>query len=165
MSAFVDILITPAVVIALAGSIAAMFRFLYIKYREHQSINRAMLSEISRLLMVIDRHAKWWKESMNAKETDLPFIDFSTDIYTMLLEKWNEVDSSYVASATKFYGYIQFLNRLHKARKNYPPKKRHLFNETYLNSLQAILRDYGTSFNTAFEIFGVDPPKLYFDYN
>jgi hypothetical protein len=159
MKNIIGILLEPAVIIAVAGSIAAAIRFLYIKIEQHKSFNRALLSEISRLLRVIVRHKRFWSECIKNGDTDLPLINFSTDVYDTLIKEWRDVDSSYAAAAASFYGYIGFLNRLQGTKDKYPGDKMKMFDAIYLNALEAINRDYFNKFDKAFEKFHVDKPN------
>lgn len=87
-----DQLLQPTVLVAVLGAIAALVRYVIIKSNERRSINRALLSEISRLLSVIVRHKTWWEECIKNGDTDLPLINFSTDVYDTLLKFWGEVE-------------------------------------------------------------------------
>lgn len=152
-------LLDPSIVVAIFGAFIAGIRYLIIKNNERKSFNKALLSEISRLLRVITRHKKFWEKCIKDGDTDLPFIGFSTDIYDSLVKDWKDVDHSFAASAASFYGYIEFLNRLQKSRAEYPSEKLKIFNDIYLNSLEALNRDFKEKFNSAFTKFGVEQPN------
>jgi hypothetical protein len=154
-----DLLLQPTIVVAIVGAITAFVRFLIKKENERKSFNKALLSEISRLLRVIVRHKKFWGKCIKDGDTDLPFISFSTNIYDSLVKDWKDVDHNYASIAASFYGYVEFLNRLQKSRSDFPPTKLKIFNEIYLNALEALQRDFMGKFNQAFKKFKVEIPN------
>ncbi len=152
-------ILKPAVLAALIGVVAAFVRYFIIKNNERKSINRALLSEISRLLGVIPAHRDWWVEAMKYGDTDLPLINFTTDVYDVILKNWGKIDPSCVALAARFYGYVLYLNRLQAARVNYPRGKEEKFNVSYLLTLDGLISKFNSKFDRVFKKFNVELPK------
>ncbi|TAL02481.1 MAG: hypothetical protein EPO07_07290 [Verrucomicrobia bacterium] len=63
--------ITVAIFTAIISGVAAVVLFYFRRSVEKGSINMAVLSEIRRLLIVVDAHRKWRKDSQAEKATDL----------------------------------------------------------------------------------------------
>lgn len=163
---WLNFILQPAVLVAAIGLIAGAIRYFVIKRNAQQSINKALLSEISRLLKVLVRHKKWWDGCIKDGNTDLPLINFSTDVYNTLLKSWGEVNPSYAGNAVRFYGYVKFLNRLQATRVDHTNLKRSdekpngmkIFADTYQNALGELERDFKDKFTQAFAHFKVEPP-------
>src|SRR5258708_24850164 len=133
-SHFLDLVLQPTIIIAVLGIIAGTVRYLVVKHQERTSANRALLSDISRLLRLIDSHARLWEGMKQNGNTDLPLIPFSADLTDTLLKNWAEIDPSYVGYATRFYSYIKFLNGLQLTRADHDKLNKHnIFVDTYAN--------------------------------
>jgi hypothetical protein len=151
-------LIDPAVVVAILGIIVGIGRFLIVKHNESKSANRALLSEITRLLRIIESHEAWWEGCKTDKNTDLPLMPFSTDVADAILKKWTEIHPSYIDSATRFYGYVKFLNRLQLARPEHDKLNKHdCFVNTYSTALKSH-RKFDGKFDVAFRKYEVEKP-------
>src|SRR5207253_2829570 len=111
---------TIATLVGLLGVLAGFILFYWGKRLERQSVNKAILAEIRRLIDVICRHKKWWLEGcMKTGNTDVPLIPFSTPIYNEQAKNIGLLDRSIVAKVANFYGYVQFLNSLQVSRAGY----------------------------------------------
>ena len=165
-SQLLNLTLQPAVWVAVIGLIAGAARYFFLKYNERQSINRALLSEISRLLKVLQRHKIFWDDCIKDESTDLPLINFSTEVYDTLLKSWGEVAPSYAGDAARFYGYVKFLNRLQGTRIDHINLKRpvekpnglKIFAETYQKALATLNGDFKDKFTQAFTAFKIEHP-------
>ncbi len=145
--------ILAAIVGALIAVAGAAVSLRYRTRRETLLTNKAILSEISRLLFVIDRHEKWWNGCIQSKNTNQPLIPFSTDVYREQVKKIGVIDDSVIVHVVKFYGYVSYLNALQALRTQYASQQ--AFEQQYLQSLQTLLSDYRSAFVAAFKKFGV----------
>lgn len=144
---------------AIAAGLFGLFMFLITKYLERQSVTKALLAEIQRLMVVIPEHLGHWKKWMDKGETQKhPLIPFSCDVYAKHIENLGLVDRKYVGSIVKFYGYLKFVNSLQEAQA----KERELnennsesFKYEYNASLERLVKDFGNAFNNAFKDYGL----------
>jgi hypothetical protein len=143
---------TITILISLLGVLAGFILFYWGKRLERQSVNKATLAEISRLIDVISRHKDYYSKPGNR---DLPLIPFSTPIYNEQAKNIGLLDNSIVANVVEFYGYVQFLNSLQMTKAGYTTDKLPLFEEMYLRSLETFINTHSSVFDKAFRRYGV----------
>lgn len=144
---------------AIAAGLFGLLLFLFTKYLERQSVSKALLAEIQRLLVVVPEHIGHWSKWMEKSETQKhPLIPFSCDVYAKHVENLGLVDRKYVGSVVKFYGYLKFVNSLQKTQTkdwelhgNNPES----FDHMYKASLERLVRDFGSAFDEAFKDYGL----------
>ncbi len=140
--------------------------FAYVQYRvrkkdETDTINKVILAEISRLLHVLCLHRIWWAECIRDKNTQMPLIPFSMDVYNNYLKNIGDLDASYASYGVSFYGYVKFLNSLQKAQSKYVGlNKRDVFDQNYLNAISKLVKEYHNTFDSAFEEYKVGKPVM-----
>jgi hypothetical protein len=134
--------------IAFVGTVAA---FLVRQHFERESVNRAVLAEISRLLRVVELAEVFWRGRVEANDTQHPLIPFSHVVYTKQVQNIGVLKASIVADAVQFYGYIDFLNALQASRTEYIANGKSAdFNQIYLQSLQNGMQQFGHVFDEQF---------------
>lgn len=144
---------------AIAAGLFGLLLFVFTKRLERESVSKALLAEIQRLLVVVEEHSRYWHEWMEKKETQKHLlIPFSCDVYTKHVENLGLVDGKYVGSVVKFYGYLKFINSLQETRDkdnelhgNDPSS----FDLTYARSLERLVGDFGKRFDDAFRRYGL----------
>lgn len=148
---------TIATFVGLLGVLAGFILFYWGKRLERQSVNKAILAEIHRLINVVCRHKEWWLEDcIKRGNTDLPLIPFSTPIYDEQAKNIGLLDRSIVANVASFYGYVQFLNSLQMSRAGYMAlNKLPLFEQMYLDALETFCNVNRHIFKQAFSEFGL----------
>jgi hypothetical protein len=148
-----------AVVTAILTIVGSLITYLYQRWDDHTTINRALLTEISRLLAVIDSHYRWWRKCIDDKKTNQPLLPFTTDIYDKSIENIGALNRDYASLIVGFYGYVRFLNHLQNARYDYRelPKE---FIKNYTRALEELLSRYGTEFSKAFRHYHIKQPSL-----
>ncbi len=148
-----------AIVTAILTVVGSLFTYLYQRWDDYTTINRSLLTEISRLLAVIDSHYRWWHKCIEEQKTDQPLLPFTTDIYDASKENLGALDRKYASLIVGFYGYVRFLNNLQNARKDYKdfPEE---FLHNYTRALNELLTRYGTQFSKAFRQYNIKPPYL-----
>jgi len=118
-----------------------------------------LFSEISRLLDVIVHHKKFRAECIEQGNTDIPLVNFSTDVYDTLLKNWGGVYPRYSARVAGFYGHIGFLNRFQATRRDYPPVKFNNFDGTNYEALNNLIINFDYMFNDVIRKFSVEMSK------
>ena len=143
--------------VGLLGVLAGFILFYWGKRLERLSVNKAILGEVHRLINVVRSHKKWWSEEcMKTGNTDVPLIPFSTPIYNEQAKNIGLLDGNIVAKVANFYGYVQFLNSLQMSRAGYlAVNKLPLFEQMYLDSLEAFCSAYLIVFDKAFSDYGI----------
>jgi len=136
--------------IAIGGGTAS---YLYRTRQEKIVINKAILAEINRLLFVLDRHEKWWRDCIQSKNTNYPLIPFAVDVYKEQTKKIGIIDESIIVHVVKFYGYVGYLNAMQSIRIQYASSDQ--FDKQYLQSLETVLADHGRVFEAAFKKYAV----------
>ena len=137
--------------IAIAGTASS---YLYRGYHEKMVVNKAILAEVSRLLIVLNSHTVFWKHCIDSNKTNhFPLIPFTTDVYKQHVNKIGVINQLIIAHAVKFYGDVEFINALQKQRGNYGNPLE--FNCQYLNTLKTIVADYSKVFDAAFKKYGI----------
>jgi hypothetical protein len=159
LNSFWDSDIIVALIGVVSGAIGFLIRYFIERSNKSKSVNRALLSEVSRLIRVIKHHKPWWEKCIKEGNTDLPLINFSTEVYDIILKNWGDVDHLYAGEAASFYGYIKFLNRLQASRKKYPAGKESLFAGAYKDGLDALNKEYEEKFDKAFTRFQIKYPE------
>jgi hypothetical protein len=145
---------TITTLVSLLGVLTGIALFYWGKYLERTSVNKAILSEVQRLIEVVRSHKDYWKSCIENGNTDLPLIPFSTPIYNEHAKNIGMLKKRLVANVAKFYGYLQFLNSLQKAKQDFAAiNKSQVFNEMYLESLERFCKRYESEFNKAFESY------------
>lgn len=148
----------PAItaVISLLGVLTGVILFYWGKKIERQSVNKAILAEIRRLIAVVGSHRDWWNDPKNTVNRDVPLIPFSTPIYDEQAKNIGLLDGSVVETVAEFYGYLQFINSLQKSRADYATiKKLNQFEEMYPKVLETFCQTYATAFDEAFQKYGL----------
>jgi hypothetical protein len=148
----------PAItaVISLLGVLTGVILFYWGKKIERQSVNKAILAEIRRLITVVGSHRDWWNDPKNTVNRDVPLIPFSTPIYDEQAKNIGLLDGSVVETVAEFYGYLQFINSLQKSRADYASiKKLNQFEEMYPKVLETFCQTYTTAFDEAFQKYGL----------
>jgi 5'-nucleotidase (lipoprotein e(P4) family) len=144
--------IDPAIVAAVIAFLSAAALFFWQKWLERRSINRAILAEIRRILIVVRTHRDWWATRVHDEDTDHPLIPFSHDVYSKQVTNIGALTNRLVGRAVTFYGYLGFINSLQKARPKYLAKgKGAEFDKRYLGVLTTFLGDYEHAFDQDFE--------------
>jgi acid phosphatase len=144
--------IDPAIVAAVIAFLSAAGLFFWQKWLERRSINRAILAEIRRILIVVRTHRDWWETRVHDEDTDHPLIPFSHDVYSKQVTNIGALTNRLVGRAVTFYGYLGFINSLQKARPKYIAKgKGAEFDKMYLGVLTTFLGDYEHAFDQDFE--------------
>ena len=150
-----------AIFAALIGVIGAFLQFYVQKRNERTTVNKAILSEISRLLHVLCKHRIWWEGCKANNNTDLPIVPFSMDVYDNFLKNIGDLHRSYASEAVSFYGYIKFLNALQKLRADHIAiGKEQVFVDTYLASLSNIVSRHYNKFDAAFTKYAIELPVI-----
>jgi hypothetical protein len=145
-----------ATLVSLLGVVTGITLFYWGKRLERQSVNKAILAEIRRLIDVVGRHKNWFEDCIETGNTNLPLIPFSTPIYDEQAKNVGLLDPSVVANVANFYGYVQFLNSLQMSRVGYVAiDKLPLFVQMYLDSLETFCNVYRNAFDKAFSDYGV----------
>ena len=148
----------PAItaVISLLGVLTGVILFYWGKKIERQSVNKAILAEIRRLIIVVGSHRDWWNDPKNTVNRDVPLIPFSTPIYDEQAKNIGLLDGSVVERVAEFYGYLQLINSLQKSRADYATiKKLNQFEEMYPKVLETFCQTYATAFDEAFQKYGL----------
>ena len=149
----------PAVIaacIALLGALCgaafgAVVAFWVRKRSEEESINRAVLAEINRLLVVLKRHEAFWRGRIAANDTGHVLIPFTHVVYTRQVPNVGLLKSELVADVVQFYGYVDFLNGLQASRREYiTAGKSGDFDNLYLQSLCNCIKLGESSFDEQF---------------
>ena len=143
-------------ILTIAGSFIA---YLYQRWDNHTTINRSLLTEISRLLAVIDSHYRWWQTCIDKKKTNQPLLPFTTDIYDASKENLGALNRKYASLIVGFYGYVRFLNNLQTARDEYK-KTPEQFNTCYTRALEELLQRFETQCSGAFHHYHIQQPFL-----
>jgi len=137
---------TIATLVSLLGVLTGIGLFYWGKHLERQSVNKAILAEIQRLTELVGLHRQWF-----VSHTDYPLIPFSTPIYNEHAKNIGMLNACLVADVARFYGYLQFLNSLQKAKDHYDAMgKSSEFVKTYLGSLETFCKTYENVFQKAF---------------
>ncbi|HJZ94294.1 MAG TPA: hypothetical protein VKE40_25740 [Gemmataceae bacterium] len=148
-----------AAVLTLAGSIltlaGAVFLFRRGKSLEKQSINRAILAEIHRLLEVVKEHIDW----KGRRDPKFPLIPFATPVYEKHLDNIGSLDDEIVTQVVRLYGFVAYLNALQALRQQYHDAgKSAEFAEQYESSLLRLVSDFEGKFDRAFERYRILDP-------
>jgi hypothetical protein len=147
---------------AVVTGVVAIFTFIGAKLLERESVTKALLAEIQRLLVVLDEHHGHWVEWMTKGETPKhPLIPFSCDVYSKHIGNLGLVKRKYVGSVVKFYGYVKFINSLQKTQAKdleLHGNNSESFDRVYEASLKRLVDDFETEFNAAFEKYSL--PKF-----
>jgi hypothetical protein len=148
-----------AIITALLTAVSTVIAYFYQRWDNHATINRSLLTEISRLLAVIDSHYRWWKPCSAKEKIQMPLLPFTTDIYDQSIENIGSLNRDYASLIVGFYGYVRFLNNLQKAREGYKkfPDK---FSDHYTDAIEKLLQRYGTQCSIAFQHYNIQQPKL-----
>jgi hypothetical protein len=143
--------VIASLITVLGTSVYGLRLFRQGKSLERQMVNKALLAEIKRLLVVVKQHLKWLGENRNL---DLPLIPFTTPIYDEHAKNIGMLDDEFVAQAASFYGYIKFLNSLQKSRSDYLAlNERELFYDMYLDALNRFCKNHEKDFDVAFKLY------------
>jgi hypothetical protein len=148
-----DTEVTSAIIggiIAIGGAAVA---YSYRIRHEASVVNKAVLAEIHRLLLVLRSHKEWWRKCMESNQTEYPLIPFATDVYTEQIKQIGKIDQSIIADVVKFYGYIGYLNALQSVRSQY--KAQSEFEAQYLASMRTLLETYESAFESAYTKYGL----------
>jgi hypothetical protein len=131
------------------------------KKAARKTVNKAILSEISRLLQVLCSHLGLWHNCMKNKNIDLPVIPFNTDVYDNFLKNIGDLDDKYASDAVGFYGYVKFLNLLQKSRTEYIQiEKEKEFSKTYEAALYNLVKNYRDKFDDSFIYYDIKGPIM-----
>ena len=115
-------------------------------HRRKQAVTRAILSEVHRLIGVIDDHVKWWRSKVEANDRNTPLIPFSTDVYDRLVENLQIMGPDVIQDVVQYYGYIRFINSFQGTRQSHNNSgMADEFNEAYLQMLERLQTEYGRS--------------------
>ncbi|HEY3914696.1 MAG TPA: hypothetical protein VGN61_09440 [Verrucomicrobiae bacterium] len=144
--------LAPAVYPALIAFVCAVVVFLWRKFLEVRSVNRAVLAEIQRLIKVVKIHRSWWKGRMDKEDTDYPLIPFSHPVYDKQVQNIGSLNGAVVVRAVRLYGYMDFLNSMQDSRlAHVKAGKADEFNTMYLGVLDKFLSQFETTFDKEFE--------------
>jgi hypothetical protein len=150
--------LNSAVVVALIGILSAVVPFFVRGILEKRRANKGVLGEIRRLLVVIQKHKKWYEDLSPAKRLDYPLIPFSHPVYEKQIDNIGVLKRDLVARVVQFYGYVDFLNALQSARV----KHRHPtdFDDVYLGALHRCELSFFHQFDEDFEKRGIPVPSM-----
>jgi hypothetical protein len=144
----------PIYVAVIAG-LFGLISFLFTKFIERQSVTKALLAEIQRLLVVIREHHSHWTRWMENKETQKhPLIPFSSDVYSKNIDNVGLVNHKYVGLIVQFYGYLKFVNSLQKTQAKdieLHGGSSESFDHIYQASLARMIKDFDNAFGKAFK--------------
>lgn len=143
--------IDPAIWVAVITLLSTAAGFFWRKHLERRSINRAILAEIRRILIVARKHRDWWAKRIKEEDTNHPLIPFSHAVYSQQVANIGALTNRLVARAVTFYGYVGFINSLQAARPEYGAEKKADFDQRYLGTLTTFLEDYEHAFDKDFE--------------
>jgi hypothetical protein len=142
---------------AIATGLFGLLGFFFTKYLERKSVSTALLAEIRRLLVVVVEHRGHWDRWIEEGVTERhPLFPFSCDVYKKHISNLGLVNSRYVGLVVQFYGYLNFINSLQKARQEYRESgDTEAFNNMYKAVLIRVEREFGQVFDTAFQQYGL----------
>jgi hypothetical protein len=107
----------PAILVAVLGLAGSAVAYVVRANAEKLSANKAVLAEVKRLLEVIREHKHWYEK--NEHKHDSPLIPFSYVVYKKQVDTIGVLRGDLVADVVEFYGFVDFLNALQAARKDY----------------------------------------------
>ncbi len=153
------------VIAALVTAVAALITFVAGKYLVWKSTNNAVMAEVHRLLIVIDKHTVFI-DTLSSGLQGHPLILFGYSVYKKKLKDVGILKTSLVLPVIQFYGYVDFLNQLQAAQPKYQGNEA-AFKAIYRKSLDTLLNDYSTAFTKEFHRMGIQfnreshplPPK------
>jgi len=141
----------PAVIAAWVAVIGTIVAYWVKKWYEAATVNRAVLAEINRLLVVLKSHEEFWRERLEANDTQHVLLPFTHVVYSEQVKNVGVLRDELVADVVQFYGYVDFLNGLQAARKDYiAAGKSADFDKLYLTALQNCIKLGETSFSKHF---------------
>lgn len=134
--------------IAVVTAILGIGSYLFQKYWEARSANRAILAEIFRLLAVVKDHRNFWEHEVKKKTTQQhPLIPFSHVVYTAQVANVGVIHRDLVAQVVQFYGYVDYLNSFQALREQYSKAGLNdTFDTMYLRALGRIVHDFESVF-------------------
>jgi len=148
----------PVVIAACITLIGAVVVSWFQKRFEKESINKAVLAEVRRLLEVMKIHKRYWDGWVERREMYHPLIPFSHSVYTKQVQNVGVLKRDLVADVVQFYGYVDFLNALQKSRKCYVSAgKSDDFNSIYGSSLENSIGRYESTFGKQFIKLKIPP--------
>ncbi len=131
----------PAVIAAWIAVVGGVVAYWVQKHYEAEAINKAVLAEISRLLVVLKSHEDFWRKRVEAKDTQHVLVPFSHLVYAAQVKNVGVLKGELVADVVQFYGYVDFLNGMQVARKDYiAAGKSDDFDRLYLKGLQTCIQ-------------------------
>ena len=148
--------LNSTIVISLLGALGGVVSFFIRGYLQGQGTNKAVLAEIHRLLDVIRSHKKWYEGVPAAERPNFPLIGFTYVVYTEQVANVGILNQNLVARVVQFYGYLDFLNALQRARADH--KRPADFDTLYLHSLESCDARFHDAFNTDFDRMGLPRP-------
>jgi len=150
-----------AILVAVIGVLSSLLVIYVTKRLEVRSINIAVLSEVQRLLRVLEGHKRWWRQRMAANDTKFPLLAFTTPIFDLQTVNLGQIDREIVAMVVRFYGYLKFINALQSARGAYETEKKSKeFDQQYLEVLESVSDEYKNIFDSAFGDYGLVKIRL-----
>jgi hypothetical protein len=141
---------------AIIAFISSIVIYLYQKWDSRVTLNRALLTEIARMLSVLDSHYRYWLDALKTDASDQPLIPFFIDVYEKTAGNMGDLDREYAMVIVEFYGFIRYLNNLQEARDNFTDSDE--FNKRYTETLAKVLSRYSEKFNRAFFKYNVAKP-------
>ena len=146
-----------AIITAVIGFIIALGKYIHDSWRKKRTLNTIILAEIARLLEVTVEHKSWWERMIEKKDTNQQLIPFTTPIFDSQMANLGDLDRRYAGDIVRFYGYMKFLNTKQQTQPH-PPKrgKTAEFDQSYLNSLDRLLKSYRPKLEPALEKYHID---------
>ena len=161
--------------VAIFGIFIQLRLYVHGKQLEADSVNRAVLAEMRRLLSVVASQQKWRRECTgdSGKENVLyPLLPFKHPVYDAHVERIGVLHRDIVAAVVEFYGWVDFLNRFQATREDYRktevvPKaegdknqshiadKLEEFEKRYDDNLQKFMKEFGEKFANNFKDAGI----------
>jgi hypothetical protein len=141
----------PAVIAAWVAVLGTVVAYWVRKWYEARTVNRAILAEINRLLVVLKSHEEFWCGRVKANDTQHVLLPFTHVVYSEQVKNVGMLRGELVADVVQFYGYVEFLNGLQASRKDYiAAGKSADFDHLYLTALQNCINLGETSFAAHF---------------
>lgn len=143
---------------AVIGAAAALVTVAFQQRNERLAINRAILTEVSRILAVIHRHLEWWEGCRTRGQVNVPLIEFSTAVYDKMTDKVGLIHPAHIATIVSFYGFVGFLNKVQKTADSYSDEDRLKEFAPFYSKTLGQVEDFEPLLQSAFRKYRVCPP-------
>ena len=148
----------------------AYWRWRVERHLTRRTLVKAILAEVRRLLDVLWMHEKWWRECVEAADTNHPLLPFTTEVYDEHVGDIGALDEDAVGTVVSFYGYVTFINRFQGTETLYIARRQDdgkmIFDVAYLELLRKTLDQFNNEFDEVFARYNIkvhtkksDPPQ------